>query len=81
MRELVSSTSKQKPLIALIDLDGSRGGLDLVEIHKQLIEADDLYGKWAFNHGTGSLRGEALHAHLCLRTAQLSGTASATFRT
>ena len=64
MRELVSSTAKQKPIIVLIDPDASRGGMSLDEVKAQLVEADELYAKWAFNEKPGALRGEALYAHL-----------------
>jgi len=64
MRELVSSAAKQKPIIALIDPDASRGGMSLNEVKMQLVEADELYAKWAFNEKPGALRGEALYTHL-----------------
>ena len=64
MREIVSSTAKQKPIIALIDPDVSRGGMSLNEVKTQLVEADELYAKWAFNEEPGALRGEALYTHL-----------------
>ena len=67
MRELVSATSKQKPLIALIDPDASRGGLSLEQVHAQLLEADDLYLKWGFNCQHESIqvvRAQALFEHL-----------------
>ena len=50
MRELVASTTLQKPIIALTDPDASRGGMSLEEVHTQLIEADALAIKWGF-HG------------------------------
>jgi len=64
MRELVASTVKQKPIIALIDPDASRGGLSLVEVQAQLTEADALYEKWGFNTEAGALHGKALKDHL-----------------
>ena len=64
MRELVSSAASQKPIIALIDPDASRGGMSLDEVKTQLVEADELYAKWAFNEKPGALRGEALYTHL-----------------
>ena len=64
MRELVSSTIKQKPIIALIDPDASRGGLSLVEVQARLTEADALYEKWGFNIDAGALDGKALSDHL-----------------
>ena len=64
MRELVSSTLKQKPIIALIDPDASRGGLSLDECHAQLVEADAMYAKWDFNTEPDGPRGQALYDHL-----------------
>ena len=52
MRELVSSTIQQKPIIALIDTDASRGGLSLAEVHDQLEEAEGSYAKWGFDAET-----------------------------
>ena len=48
MRELVASVTLQKPVIALIDLDASRGGLSLEEVQAQLVDSDKLAVKWAF---------------------------------
>ena len=64
MRELVSSTVKRKPIIALIDLEASHGGMTLSEIEQQLFEADALYAKWAFNNEPEAPRAKALHTHL-----------------
>lgn len=64
MLELVSSAAKQKPIIALIDPDASRGGMSLNEVKMQLVEVDELYAKWAFNEKPGALRGEALYTRL-----------------
>jgi len=65
MREIVAATAKGKPMIALIELDASRGGLSLEEVNTQLLEADALYDKWGFNlAGENSLNGAALYAHL-----------------
>ena len=62
MRELVAATKKRKPIIPLVDLDESRGGLSLAQIRAQLLEAEALFGKWEFDADTP--RGEALHTHL-----------------
>ena len=64
MRELVASTTRQKPIIALVDLDMSRGGMSLIEVHTQLLEADALYEKWAFNNESDAPRGKVLYDHL-----------------
>ena len=64
MRELVSSTLKRKPIIALIDPDASRGGLSLDECHAQLLEADAMYAKWDFNTEPDGPRGQELYDHL-----------------
>jgi len=76
MRELASSVAKKKPIIALIDLDESRGGLSLEAVHNQLVEADGLALKWKFLGSQASSSGaeyqeahiwpggEALHAQL-----------------
>jgi hypothetical protein len=63
MRELVSTTTKRKPTIALIDPDASRGGLSVEEVHAQLLEAEASYAKWGFDANT-TPNGEALHGHL-----------------
>ena len=67
MREIVSSKLKQKQLIALIDLDASRGGLSLDECRASLLEADAMYAKWEFNTEPGGPRGQALYDHLFKR--------------
>ena len=49
MRELLSADRLDKPVIALIDPDASRGGLTKSEIHQQLVAADDqFFEKWGF---------------------------------
>ena len=48
MRELVASTRKGKQMIALIDLDESRGGLTLRQIREQLLNAESHYEQWGF---------------------------------
>ena len=52
MRELVATTMKRKPTIALVDPDASRGGLSLDEVRAQLIEAEASYAKWGFDEAT-----------------------------
>ena len=68
MRELVSTTTKQKPTIALIDPDSSRGGLSVQEVRAQLIEAQASYARWGFDAET-TPNGEVLHGHLFLAMA------------
>jgi len=63
MRELVSTTTKRKPIIALIDPDASRGGLSVEEVRAQLLEAQASYAKWGFDANT-TPNGETLHGHL-----------------
>ncbi len=62
MRELVASTVKQKPTIALTDPETNHGGLTLKEVRTQLLEADELYSKWDFNQD--GPRGLELYEHL-----------------
>ena len=62
MRELIATASKGIPIIPLIDLDKSRGGLALATIHAQLLEADSMYDKWEID--AAAPRGDALYAHL-----------------
>ena len=62
MRELVSSTTMQKPMIALMEPDASRGGLNSEEIKTQLLEAEASYSKWDFPQTTPL--GQALYSHL-----------------
>ena len=63
MRELVSSTVLKKPMIALIELESSHGGLKLGEVHQQLYETSiESFGKWEFADGTP--RGQELYDHL-----------------
>ena len=63
MRELVSSTIKQKPIIALVDPDSSRGGMSSDEVLKELIEAEGCYAKWQFDVEMTPLS-QALYNHL-----------------
>jgi hypothetical protein len=62
MRELVSTTTKQKPAIALVDPDASRGGVSKEQASVQLIDAETYFDKWGFGEAVPS--GSALHAHL-----------------
>jgi len=60
----------RKPIIPLIDLDESRGGLSLDEVRRQLVEADALHTKWGFRTQESDQEGpiwpgsDALHEHL-----------------
>jgi len=62
LRELAAATTKIKPVIALVDIDESRGGLSHDEIHSQLLEAKHHYEKWGF--GSQVPQGEVLYRHL-----------------
>jgi len=62
MRELISTVTKQKPLIALTDPETSHGGLSLEEVREQLMEADGLYEKWGFTEAMPS--GQELYSAL-----------------
>jgi len=55
-----------KPIISLVDLDQSRGGLSLEQVSEQLDAADALYENWGFNlqGNEKSMSGRMLHAHL-----------------
>jgi len=48
MRELVSAVGKQKPVIALVNLDESSGGLSLDAFKKQIISAESNFVRWGF---------------------------------
>ena len=63
MRELVSSTTMAKPIIALVEPDAPRGGLSLEEVRAQLLEAEGSYAKWGFD-ATTTPSGPALYDHL-----------------
>ena len=66
MRELVASTMKAKPIIALIDPDASRGGLSLEQVRERLVSAESRYGAWGFDAAT-TPSGSALYDHLFAR--------------
>lgn len=63
MRELVSSTVKKKPIIALIDTDASRGGLTLEQVHANLIAGESSYDKWGFDP-KATPTGQVMYDHL-----------------
>ena len=48
MRELVAAHSEAKPIIALVELDLSRGGMSFPLILTQLLEADGHAQGWGF---------------------------------
>ena len=62
MRELVSTTIKQKPTVTLIDPESSHGGLSIQQVFVKLLEAESSYAKWEFPAETPS--GRALHEYL-----------------
>ena len=49
MIELRATVRQGKPIIPLVDPDGSRGGLTKQAIYQQLCEADASYPKWGFD--------------------------------
>ena len=63
MRELVATTIKGKPTIALMDPESSHGGLSIKEVHTRLLEAEDSYSKWGFD-AAQTPNGQALYDHL-----------------
>jgi hypothetical protein len=64
LRELVATTVKNKPVIALVDFEASRGGLSLVQVMRQLVEVDSSFEMWGFDASTP--RGSELYSHLFL---------------
>ena len=58
MLEIRSSVMKNKPILALLDSDTSKGGLTQEQVRVQLCEADASYAKWGFDDD--GPRGEAL---------------------
>ena len=62
MRELHASAYKKKAVIALVDPDASRGGLNLEEVWAQLVAADNVYEQWGLDKNR--LRSLELYAHL-----------------
>ena len=65
MRELVSSTTKGKEIIALIEPEANHGGLSLEQVHAFLVKAEGLFAKWAFDAEAPC--GQALYDHLFKR--------------
>ena len=63
MRELVSSTLKEKPMIALIDPEPAHGGLTMTQIQGELLEAEESYERWGFKPDERP-SGDALCTHL-----------------
>jgi hypothetical protein len=49
MRELASAVSKEKPIIALTELEGSHGGLGVEEVNARIAQADGIaVDQWGF---------------------------------
>merc|ERR1711988_1872331 len=69
MVELTSTTKLQKPVVALVDPDSSRGGMSADEVHTQLLEAESSYLKWFGSDAETLPRGDELYNHLFLREA------------
>ena len=55
---VVSADSLQKPIIALMDLDTSKGGLTLDQVLEQLLEANGLYVEWGFRTEESIVNGQ-----------------------
>jgi len=52
MRELIATTTKRKPAIALVDPDTSRGGLSIEEVQGRLHVGEKNYPKWGLDVAT-----------------------------
>ena len=64
MRELIASTVKQKPVIALVDPEATKGGLSLDQVHAQLMNAEpEHFPRWNFD-AEETPRAQALYDHL-----------------
>ena len=50
MRELRLAVEQNKPLIALLEPDVSRGGMSLEEVNQQILESEASYAKWGFGN-------------------------------
>jgi len=56
MRELVASTVMEKPIIALMDPDASRGGMSAAELRMELFHADETCKKWGFTNPSAAAK-------------------------
>ena len=63
MRELVSAAKMGKEIIALVDLDASKGGLSNQQVRERLSEAESRYEGWGFDPAT-TPSAQALYDHL-----------------
>ena len=50
MRELRSAVLHDKPLIALLEPDLSRGGMSIKEVEQQVLESKASYAEWGFDN-------------------------------
>jgi len=62
MRELVATTTRQKPCFALIDPAAKHGGVSVNEALQQLVAAEEHYERWDFEVTTP--QGHELHTYL-----------------
>eukprot|EP00966_Prymnesium_polylepis_P096936 2245812-Prymnesium_polylepis.1 len=62
IRELIAAARQGKSVIAIIDLDESRGGLNLQQVHEQVLQAADHYDEWGIEDGAPG--GQQLFDHL-----------------
>ena len=49
MRELRRSAARGKKLIAMLQPDQKKGGLLVAQVQQQLVDADEIYGRWGFD--------------------------------
>jgi len=62
VRELIAAAKRGKPVIAIVDLDESRDGLSLQQVHEQVLRAADHYEEWGIE--VGAPHGQELFDHL-----------------
>ena len=81
MIELRAAVVAQKPLIALLDPDASRGGLSAVEVRQQLAEATTKYTMWGFtSKPSGEDLNDALFANEPIEWNRLGAFQDVTLR-
>jgi len=81
MIELRAAVVAQKPLIALLDPDASRGGLSAVEVRQQLAEATAKYTMWGFtSKPSGEDLNDALFANEPIEWNRLGAFQDVTLR-
>ena len=63
MRELIASTVRDTPIIALLDPEASHGGLTIEEVSAQVLAVEGSYAKWELDEAQ-TPDGQALLSHL-----------------